>query len=173
MKHSKKLIVSVAVLLAVSAAQNANSKGVTLVSEQRLKQLLPATVFIDGENVPTQERNAALVQLPDGKVLLASLIDTAGYSSAYQEKYAGVLLSQTGFTIASKTFAAGAYAIGQKKNGDAVTVYVYNLGGEQLAELPTQKQENLRPLKPLQVIASADGSARLYLGPYYLSLAGR
>ena len=173
MKHSKRVVVSIVLLLAVSAAQSASSKGVILVSDQRLKQLLPATVFIDGENVPTQERNAALVQLTDGKVLLASLIDTAGYSSAYQEKYAGVLLSQTGFIIGSKSFTAGAYAMGQKKNGDAVTLYVYNLGGEQLAELPTQKQENLRPLKPLQVIAAADGSARLYLGPYYLSLAGR
>ena len=173
MNRLKRTILCIAVLVATVAAQNANSKGVILVSEQRLKQLLPATVFIDGENVPTQERNATLIQLPDGKILLASLVDTAGYSSAYQQKYAGVLLSQTGFTIGSKNFAAGAYAIGQKKNGESVTVYVYNLGGEQLAELPTEKQENLRPLKPLQVIASADGSARLYLGPYYLSLAGR
>ena len=173
MKQTKRLAVCIAFLFAVAAAQNATSKGVILVSEQRLKQLLPATVFIDGENVPTQERNAALVQFPDGKVMLASLIDTAGYSSAYQQKYAGVLLSQTGFTLGSKNFAAGAYAIGQKKSGESVTVYIYSLGGEQLAELATEKQENLRPLKPLQVIAAADGSARLYVGPYYLSLAGR
>ena len=173
MKLAKRLSISIAVLFAVAAAQNASTKGVILVSEQRLKQLLPATVFIDGENVPTQERNAALVQFPDGKVLLASLIDTAGYSSAYQQKYAGVVLSQTGFALGSKNFTAGAYAIGQKKSGDSVTVYVYGLGGEQVAELPTEKQENLRPLKPLQVIAAADGSARLYLGPYYLSLSGR
>src|SRR5437868_14066662 len=124
MKQTKRIVVYIAVLLAVSAAQNANSKGAVLVSDQRLKQLLPATVFIDGENVPTQERNAALVQFPDGKVLLASLIDTAGYSSAYQQKYAGVVLSQTGFTLGSKNFAAGAYAIGQKKSDDSVTVYV-------------------------------------------------
>lgn len=173
MKQSPRIIACMFALVAVAAAQSASSKGVILVSDQRLKQLLPATVFIDGENVPTQERNAALVQLPNGKILLASLIDTAGYSSAYQEKYAGVLLSQTGFKLGSKNLDAGAYAIGEKKNGDAVTVYVYNLGGEQLAEVPTEKQENLRPLKPLQVILAADGSARLYLGPYYLSLAGR
>src|SRR5690242_12218446 len=162
-----------AVLFLGLLAVYATAQKITPVSQERLKQLLPATVFLDGENVPTQERNAAMVALPNNKVFLASLIDTAGYSSAYQEKYAGVLLSQTGFTIGSKSFTPGAYAMGQKKNGDAVTVYVYSLGGEQLAELPTQKQENLRPLKPLQVIASADGSARLYLGPYYLSLAGR
>lgn len=172
MKHSQKIVCTLA-LLAVAAAQTASSKGMTVVSEQRLKQLLPATVFIDGENVPTQERNAAMVQLPNGKVILASLIDTAGYSSAYQEKYTGVLLSQTGFTIGSKTFDAGAYALGETKGSDSVTLHIYNLGGDQLAELPTQKQSDLRPVKPLQVIVASDGSARFYLGPYYVPLAGR
>jgi len=172
MKHSQK-IVCILVWLAAAVAQTAPSKGMAVVSEQRLKQLLPATVFIDGENVPTQERNAALVQLSNGKLFLASLIDTAGYSSAYQEKYSGVLLSQSGFTIGSKTFDAGAYALGQKKGSDSISLRVYNLGGEQLAELQAQKQSDLRPLKPLQVIVAGDGSARLYLGPYYVPLAGR
>lgn len=172
MKHSRRTLVCAVILVAAAAAQNAG-KGITLVSEQRLKQLLPATVFIDGENVPTQERNAALAQLPNGKLLLASLIDTAGYSSSYQEKYSGVLLSQTGFTLGSKSLDAGAYAMGRKKTGDSITLIIYNLGGDQLAEIATQKQENLRPLKPLQVIAASDGSARLYLGPYYVALAGR
>src|SRR5690242_20798487 len=96
-------------------AAYAAAQKITPVSEQRLKQLLPSTVFIDGENVPTQERNAAMVALPNGKVFLASLIDTAGYSSAYQEKYSGVLLSQTGFTLGSKSFEPGAYAFGRDR----------------------------------------------------------
>jgi hypothetical protein len=151
----------------------ATAQKITSVSEQRLKQLLPATVFIDGENVPTQERNAAMVALPNGKVLLVSLIDTAGYSSAYQEKYSGVVLSQTGFTLGSKSFDPGEYAFGRKKDGDNVTLLLYNLGGDQLAQLTTEKQDNLRPIKPLQIVVADDGSARLYLGPYYLALAGK
>jgi hypothetical protein len=172
MKHSQRVVVC-SLLVAVAVAQTAGTKGVIVVSEQRLKQLLPATVFIDGENVPTQERNAALAQLPNGKVLLVSLIDTAGYSSAYQEKYSGVLLSQAGFTIGPKNFDAGGYAIGRKTNGDSVSIFIYNLGGDQLAEIPTTKQDNLRPVKPLQIAVAEDGSARVYFGPYYVSLAGR
>src|SRR3954470_8036158 len=173
MTYSRRILISMLiVLVSASVAQMAN-KGIALVGEQRLKQLLPATVFIDGENVPTQERNAALAQLPNGKVLVASLIDTAGYSSAYQEKYSGVLLSQTGFSLGGKNFDAGAYAMGRKKNGDSVSITIYNLGGDQLAELATNKQDNLRPVKPLQITAADDGSARLYFGPYYVSLAGR
>ena len=64
MKHSQRVIVCSLLLLAVAVAQTAGTKGVTVVSEQRLKQLLPATVFIDGENVPTQERNAAFTPAP-------------------------------------------------------------------------------------------------------------
>ena len=156
-------------LLATYAA----AQKITPVSEERLKQLLPATVFIDGENVPTQERNAAMVALPNHKVLLASLIDTAGYSSAYQEKYSGVLLAQTGFALGSKSFDAGAYAFGRKKDVDSVALLVYNMGGDQLAQITTAKQENLRPVKPLQIIVADDGSARLYVGPYYIALAGK
>src|SRR5205085_10775776 len=126
MNHSHRILICTLVLLSASRAQVA-SKAIGLVSEQRLKQLLPATVFIDCENVPTQERNATLVQLPNGKLLLASLIDTAGYSSSYQEKYSGVLLSQTAFTLGTKNFGAGAYAMGQKKNADSVVLYVYDL----------------------------------------------
>ena len=154
-------------------ATHVAAQKITPVSEQRLKQLLPATVFIDGENVPTQERNAAMVALPNAKVFLASLIDTAGYSSAYQEKYSGVLLSQTGFTLGSKSFDPGAYAFGRKKDGDSVTLLVYDLGGDQVAQLTTAKQENLRPVKPLQIIVANDGSAKMYLGPYYVALAGK
>ncbi|HEU5233750.1 MAG TPA: hypothetical protein VFU50_12880 [Terriglobales bacterium] len=154
-------------------ATYATAQKVTPISEQRLKQLLPATVFIDGENVPTQERNAAMVALPNGKILIASLIETAGYSSAYQEKYSGVLLSQTGFMLGSKSLDPGAYAFGRKKDGDTVTLLVYNLGGDQLGQIATAKQENLRPVKPLQIIAAEDGSARLYLGPYYVAIAGK
>lgn len=172
MKHWLRLPLCALLLIAAIAGQT-NNRGVTVATEQRLKQLLPATVFLDGENVPTQERNAALVQLPNGKIFIASLIDTTGYSSTYQEKYSGVLLSQSGFTLGGKSFDAGAYGMGQKKNGDAVTLGVYNLGGDQVAEIQTQKQDNLRPLKPLQIVANSDGSARLYLGPYYVSLAGR
>ena len=173
MRHRLRIPLFALLLTTFAVSQNATSGGVTVVSEQRLKQLLPATVFLDGENVPTQERNATLAQLPNGKLLIASLIDTAGYSSAYQEKYSGVLLSQTGFNIGGKNLDAGAYAMGRKQNGDTSTLYIYNLGGDQLAEISTQKQDNLRPLKPLQIVAGSDGSARLYFGPYYVSLAGR
>jgi hypothetical protein len=171
---SIRVLGCIALLATIAAvAQSANDK-VQVLGEDKLKKLLPASVFLDGENVPTQQRNAALVQLANGKLMIASLIDTAGYSAAYQQKYIGMLLSQTSFALGSKQLDAGAYGFGRSKNeGGSDTVHVYNLGGEEVAQLPTEKQENLRPLKPLQVIAAQDGSARLYLGPYYVAISGK
>jgi hypothetical protein len=167
------LLVSAALLIAVAAMAQGTTGKVQVLGEDKLKKLLPATVFLDGENVPTQQRNAALVQLENGKLMIASLIDTAGYSAAYQQKYIGVLLSQSPITLGNRQLDAGAYGFGRSKGDDgSVTVHVYNLGGEELAQLPTEKQDNLKPLKPLQVVAPSEGAARLYLGPYYVTLAG-
>ncbi len=176
MKHSIRmgLLISAALLATVAVMAQGTTGKVQVLGEDKLKKLLPATVFLDGENVPTQQRNTALVQLENGKLLIASLIDTAGYSAAYQQKYIGVLLSQSPITLGSKQLDAGAYGFGRSKGDNgSVTVHVYSLGGEELAQLPTEKQDNLKPLKPLQVIAPSEGAARLYLGPYCVTLTGR
>ncbi|HLH09850.1 MAG TPA: hypothetical protein VKW78_21605 [Terriglobales bacterium] len=167
----------VLLLLAVLASPSfAQSKPATVQPEARLTKLLPATVFLDGENVPTQKRNSSLVELQNGKLLLAALVDTAGYSSGYQEKYIGVIESQGGFTLGGKDFGPGAYGFGRKKTNqgdkEIITLCVYDLGGNQLAEVPMDKNESLKPVRPLQIAVQGNG-ARLYLGPYYLDLAGK
>jgi hypothetical protein len=176
MKRSIRVgvLCSAALLVSLAAlAQSTNGK-LQVLGEDRLKKLLPASVFLDGENVPTQQRNAALVQLANGKLMIASLIDTAGYSAAYQQKYIGVVLSQAPFALGSKQLEAGAYGFGRSKGDDgAVTVHIYNLGGDEVAQLPTEKQDNLKPLKPLQVLTPSDGDARLFIGPNYVTLSGR
>jgi hypothetical protein len=176
MKRSIRIGVlgSIALVATVAAVAQGASGKLQVLGEDKLKKLVPPSVFLDGENVPTQQRNAALVQLPNGKLMIASLIDTAGYSAAYQDKYIGVLLSQASFTLGSKQMDAGAYGFGRSKNDSgAVTVHIYNIGGDELAQLSTEKQEDLRPLKPLQVVTAQDGSARLYLGPYYVVISGK
>lgn len=177
MTRSVRISLAVAALLAlVVPSAFAQSKSPAVQPETRLTKLLPASVFLDGENVPTQKRNSSLVELQNGKLLLAVLVDTAGYSSSYQEKYIGIVESQGAFTLGGKDFGPGAYGFGRKKSGEgedaAISLCVYDLGGNQLAQLPMEKNANLRPVKPLQVVVDA-GVARLYLGPYYLALAGK
>jgi hypothetical protein len=170
------LVLGVALSLVPSVFVFAQSKTATVQPEAKLVKLLPATIFLDGENVPTQKRNSSLVELQNGKLLLTTLVDTAGYSSAYQEKYIGSIQSQGAFTLGGKDFGPGSYGFGRTKatEGDkeVVSLCVYDVGGNKLAQIPMGKNDSLHPVKPLQIAAEKDG-ARFYLGPYYLDIAGK
>lgn len=172
MKHRTIAFLAVAVLMASSAAWA--QKAVKVAPEDQLAKFLPATVFLDGENVPTQKRNAVLVLIGDKKTIV-SRIDTAGYSSAYQEKYTGVVLTQAPVKIGSATLAAGAYGFGETKTGEgdqaSVTVHVYDIGGREVATFPTEREANMKGVRPVQVKVGGDGSATLYLGPYHVALS--
>jgi hypothetical protein len=163
--------VTLAVLLSSSLVW-AQTSGVQVQPEDKLAKFLPATVFLDGENIPTQKRNATLIEI-DGKKTVLSLVDTSGYSSAYQQKYAGVILTQGPLKIGSKTLAPGAYGFGQTKTGEhdtaKVTIHVYDLGGKEVAQIATERATDMKGVRPLQVIAE-NGSAQFYLGPNHVEI---
>ena len=172
MRHQPLAFVAVAVLIATSVAWG--QKGAVQVQpEDQMAKFLPGTVFLDGENVPTQKRNAVLVDI-GGKKTIFSLIDTSGYSSAYQQKYIGAILTQGPVKIGGATLAPGAYGFGETKSGEqgkaSVTLHVYDLGGKEVAQIPTEHESDMKGVRPLQVKAASDGSASLYLGPYHAPL---
>jgi len=173
MRNRVFAFVAVAVLIASSIAW-AQKGGVQVQPEDKMAKLLPATVFLDGENVPTQKRNAVLVEI-GGKKTVVSLIDTSGYSSAYQQKYSGVVLTQGAVKIGSASLAPGAYGFGETKTGEgdqaAVTIHVYDIGGKEVATSPTEREANMKGVRPVQVKVGSDGAASLYLGPYHVALA--
>jgi len=175
MTRSLRVGLVVVIFALLTSAAFSQSK-VTVQPADKLAKLLPATVFLDGENVPTQKRNSSLVELQNGKLLLTALVDTAGYSSSYQEKYIGTIQSQGAFTLGGKDFGPGSYGFGRVKatEGDkeVVSLCVYDIGGNKLAQIPMGKNESLHPIRPLQIAAEQNG-ARFYLGPYYLDLAGK
>lgn len=172
MKHRAIAFVAVVVFMA-SLFTWAQNGAVQVQPEDQLAKYLPATVFLDGENVPTQKRNAVLVEM-GGKKTIVSLIDTAGYSSAYQEKYTGVILTQDAIKIGSRTLMPGVYALGETKVGEhdnaKVTLHVYDIGGKEIAEIATMRENEMKGVRPVQVSVAADGAAQLYLGPYHTSI---
>lgn len=174
MKHRVFAFV-IATVVVVSSFALGQAGSVKVQPEDKMVKFLPATVFLDGENVPTQKRNAVLVEI-GGKKTIVSAVDTAGYSSAYQEKYFGVVLTQGPIKIGSATLAPGAYGFGKTKTGDgdqaSVTVHVYDVGGKELATFSTEREANMKGVRPVQVKVATDGSASLYLGPYHASLSG-
>ena len=171
MRQRAYAFVTLVVLLS-SSLLLAQKSGVQVQPEDKLEKLLPATVFLDGENIPTQKRNAVLIDV-DGKKAILTLVDTSGYSSAYQQKYAGVILTQGELKLGSKTLAPGAYGFGETKTGDhdtaKVTIHVYDLGGKEVGQVATERAADMKGVRPLQVIAE-NGSAQFYLGPHHVAI---
>jgi len=173
MKHRTMAIVVVAAIM-VSSLAWAQGSGIKVQPETELTKYLPATVFLDNENVPTQKRNAVLLDV-NGKRAVVSLIDTTGYSAGYQQKYMGVILTVGALKIGTKTLPSGSYGFGETKvgNGDQakVTIHVYDIGGKELATIPTERQTDMKAPHSLQVVVAADGSAQLFQGPYHTAIA--
>src|SRR5580700_10907949 len=99
----------VMLLLSLGVAQNA---GQHLLSADELKNVVPAEFFFRGKKAPTQLRNATGFQMADGKVTFGALVDASGYSTAIQEKYQGMLITESKLNIGGSELAPGEYGFG-------------------------------------------------------------
>ncbi len=125
-------------------------------------RLMPATVFFEGKTAPVQTRNAAGVRLKPDAMVLASLVDASGYSTAVQEKYQAYLIAEAAVTIGGHPLPAGAYGVGFLADA---TFLVMDIGGHSLFSVPSARDTDLRRPVPMQILAgSAPGEYRLYEG---------
>src|SRR5450755_4382059 len=85
----------VALSLAISTVHAVAQKSPVpagILNRDQVAPFVPPSVFYRGQVAPTQARNAAGYKFPDGKLLVASLVDNSGYSSAIQQTYQGYLI---------------------------------------------------------------------------------
>src|SRR4029077_18371405 len=118
-------------LLTASLAQKATQH---LLSADELKSMVPADFFFRGQKAPTQLRNSAGFQMADGKVTLAALVDVSGYSTAIQQKYQGMLITESKLNIGGSELPPGEYGFGFS----ADKFLVMNGAGEEGARVPRQ-----------------------------------
>jgi hypothetical protein len=129
-------------------------------------KFLPNEVFFRGQSAPIQARNSSGVQFGRDSVLLVALVDTAGYSSALQEKYQAYLITETAIEIEGHKLAAGAYGCGFLA---ADAFVVMDIGGHDLFSVSSARDADLRRPTPLQIFPATDGSGyRLYFGRNYV-----
>jgi hypothetical protein len=161
-----KVMVLTAVLAVCSVlpAQSGN----TLLKPAEMEKLFPATVYYDGQSAPAQLRNSGGVKFSDGHYVLASLVDTSGYSSSLTSKYQGYLITEVPLTIAGKHLAPGAYGIGFVAEDKFV---VTDLGGNTLLSEPSKTDSGLARPRPLQITADQAGGFRLNAGRRYVQFA--
>jgi hypothetical protein len=154
--------------VAVAPAALRAQDGATVLKPAALEKLIPATVFYRGQTATTQLRNSGGVRFSDGYLVLASLVDTSGYSDAIVAKYQAILIVEVPIKIAGKDLAAGVYGIGFVADNQFL---VTDVGGHDVLSVVSATDAELKRPTPLGIVADASGGFRLYAGRRYVVLS--
>lgn len=139
--------------------------GDTILKPVDTQKLLPAAVYYKAQSAPTQLRNSGGVKFADGYYVLATLVDTSGYSSDIQAKYQAYFIAEVPLKIGGKSLPAGVYGVGFI-GGDKFVVT--DVGAHDLLTVSSTTDSEIKRPTPLQVQANAGGGFRLYEGRRYV-----
>jgi hypothetical protein len=164
MKNKRVAAVAAVVILLLTTglAQKATQH---LLSAEELKNVVPTDFFFRGQKAPTQLRNSTGFQLVDGKVTLAALVDVSGYSTAIQQKYQGLLITESKLNIGGSELPPGEYGFGFESDKFVVT----NVASDDILSVPSQTDTELKRPVPLK-LAEAGASYKLYAGKKWVAL---
>jgi hypothetical protein len=148
--------------------------GFEVVTGDAFTRAVPADFYVEGNRIPVEKRNAALLKNAKGARMVVGLIDTTGYSSQIKAKYTGMLITETSVSVCGTTVGVGSYGFGLDRpaspsNGDA-TFKIYNQAGEKLGECAAKKDDSIKAPKPLAVATDKTGPAKLELGKYFIEI---
>jgi len=152
-----------AVLLGAGFAQQVAQH---LLSGDEVKKMAPAEFFFRGQKAPVQVRNAAGLQLANGAVVLAALVDSSGYSTAIQQKYQGLLITEVKLKVGDADLAPGQYGFGFIADDKFV---VMDVGNNDVLSVAYQSDAALPRPVPLKMV-EADGGYRLYAGKKWVGV---
>jgi len=137
-----------------------------LLGADELKKVVPAEFFFRGQKAPTQLRNSAGFQTADGKITFASLVDVSGYSTAIQQKYQGMLITESKLNIGGSELAPGEYGFGFA----ADKFVVMNVASDDTLSAPYQTDAELKRAVPLKLAEDGAGY-KLYAGKKWVAVA--
>src|SRR5579859_8291906 len=140
----------------VAGPQNANAQGsFETVTGKAFDKAMPKDFYLEGNAIPTQARNAALVKTPNGARVLFALIDTAGYSSQIKQKYIGMIITEGRVSICGKAVDVGSYGFGldrpAARSKDDSKFHLYNQAGTEVASCNAPYDANIRTPRPLVI----------------------
>ena len=131
-----------------------------VLSADELKKAVPTEYFYRGQKAPVQLRNAVGFQLADGKMMIAALVDASGYSTAIQQKYQGMLITETKLNIGGSSLAPGQYGFGFAADGK---FNVMDVANSDVLSAPYQTEQALQHAVPLKLVEDGQGY-KLYAG---------
>ena len=165
MKNIRSMTLGLLILIvAASAWTQQVSKHV--LSADEVKKATPTEYFYRGQKAPVQLRNAVGFQQADGKMTLAALVDASGYSTAIQQKYQGLLITESKLDIGGSTLPPGEYGFGFTADGKFMVMDVANTD---ILSASYQTDQALQHAVPLRLVADGDGY-KLYDGKKWIAI---
>ena len=165
MKNTRLAILG-ALTLVMLASAVAQQPAKHVLSSDELKKAVPAEYFFRGQKAPVQVRNAVGFQLVDAKMTLAALVDASGYSTAIQQKYQGMLITESKLNLGGSELAPGQYGFGFSADGKFMVMDVAN---NDVVNVPSQTDAGLQHAVPLKLVEDG-GGYKLYAGKKWVSL---
>ena len=146
----------------VAAPGPVNAQGSdTVLKPADTQKLLADKVWYKGQAAPTQLRNSGGVKFADGSYVLATLVDTSGYSSDVQAKYQAYFITEVALKIGGQDLPAGIYGVGFI-GGDKFVVT--DVGAHDVLTVNSATDQDMKRPMPLQVTTDPSGGFRLYSG---------
>ena len=136
------------------------------LTRDELKKAVPEEFFYAGQKAPVQLRNAVGFKTADGRTVMAALVDASGYSSAIQQKYQGMFITETKLNIGGSTLAPGQYGFGFTAEGKFVAM---DVGNNDVLSTPYQTDASLQHAVPLKLVEDGAGF-KLYAGKKWVAL---
>lgn len=152
-------------LLIMLSAATAQQTSKHLLSSDELQKAVPAEFFYRGQKAPVQLRNATGFQLADGKMTLLAPVDNSGYATAIQQKYQGMLITESKLNIGGSELAPGEYGFGFAE-GKFVVMDVAN---SDVLTTTSQTEQDLKRAVPLKLVEDGSGY-KLYSGKKWVAL---
>ncbi|HUD57004.1 MAG TPA: hypothetical protein VMR02_17360 [Terracidiphilus sp.] len=142
--------------------------GDTVLKPADTQKLLPAAVYYKAQSAPTQLRNSGGVKFADGYYLLATLVDTSGYSSDVASKYQAYFITEMPIKIGGQSLPAGVYGVGFIPGDKFV---VTDVGAHDVLTVSSSSDQDIKRPLPLQVTTDPAGGFRLYEGRKYVAFS--
>jgi hypothetical protein len=158
---------ALAVAMIAPGSIQAQAGGDTVLKPADTQKLLPASVYYRGQQAPTQLRNSGGVKFADGFYMLATLVDTSGYSTGLQSKYQAYFITEVTIKVGGENLPAGIYGAGFVEDKFVLT----DVGAHDALCVNSGEDAGLKHPLPLQVVADPAGGFRFYAGRKYVSFS--
>jgi hypothetical protein len=161
-------VAALAVAVFASPLRTMAQGGDTILKPADTQKLLPAAVYYKAQSAPTQLRNSGGVKFSDGYYVLATLVDTSGYSSDVASKYQAYFIAEVPIKIVGQTLPAGIYGVGFI-TGDKFVVT--DVGAHDVFTVSSSADPEIKRPVPLQVTTDPGGGFRLYEGRKFVQFS--